>query len=111
MIGIICLFFPAVLSVFFYEKVFRKDLTGKHWCYLFSFFTLAINIICFTVKNYLLHTGTAYIFSLTEGTSPQIALNYLVMAIPLAIITPLVFGFLSMHTQTKIEDNEDSVDK
>lgn len=107
MVKFICLFLPAVLSVWLYEHLNKTGLKGRKWGYFYAMDLIVINGLCFAAKRYLLHTAT---YPLTDGTSdmiPSAALNYLIMSIPLAVITALVQVFCFRHTALSIEDAAD----
>lgn len=88
MITFICLFFPPVLSVWIYEHLRRRDLRKRHWIYLYAAAVLTTNLCVFLVKRLVLGTGGMPIFDLYNDLPPSAASNYLIMAVPCA----LVFG-------------------
>ena len=104
MINVICLFAPAVLSVYLYERLLKRSLCKKGWLYAFTAFTILINAVCFSVKKFILGTGDVYIFALNAGTSPSIALHYLIMAVPVALCLPFVFNFVRTHFKFSVEE-------
>ena len=108
MIAFICLFFPAVLGVWFFEHLRKAPLSGKHWLYRYCANVLIINCICFAVKRFFLNTGFDSFCSLYADTTPSAALNYLIMAIPSALIVPFVQVFFSKHATVTIEEREDA---
>ena len=109
MIAFIVLFLPAVLSVWLWEKTKKTTLAKRNWFYLFTFNTVLINFICFATKKWLLKTGDAVIFSFAADMTPSVACNYLIMAIPLAVIIPFVpvaVRYIRAHVRFRIEPIE-----
>ena len=104
MITFICLFFPAVLSVFAYEKLNRRELNKKHWIYLYATNVLFINLGCFFIKSMVLGTGGNPIFDLYNDMPPSGAMNYLIMAIPLAVVMAVVEVLLEKSLKFTIEE-------
>ena len=94
MITFICLFFPGILSVWLYEKVSAKQLTTKQWFYFYTTAVLFVNLFCFLVKRFLLGTGSMHMFNLYEDITPSAASNYMIMAIPAAMVWAVSFWFL-----------------
>ena len=106
MITFICLFFPAVLSVFAYEKLMKKDLRAKQWIYLYVTGVLFTNLGCFFIKSMVLGTGGTPIFDLYSDMPPSGAMNYLIMTIPIAIALAVVEALLEKTLKFSIEDSE-----
>ena len=104
MITLICLLFPAVLSVWLYEKLAKHDLTKKNWCYLYVFNALVINVVCFLVKKLVLNTAQ---HSMSD-ISPAGALNYLIMAMPTAAVLAYVESLLKKNTKVTVEDEDNN---
>ena len=103
MIAFICLFFPAVLSVGLFEHLKKEKLTRRGWVYRFCANTLVINGICFAVKRFVLHTGLQAFGSLYADTTPSAALNYMVMAIPVALVLALLEILFSKYPIASVE--------
>ena len=105
MIAIICYFFPAILSIGLFEKLSKKALSFKGWIYRFCFNSIAINFLCFAVKRFLLHTdGLAM---LTNGDMiPSVAFNYILMAVPIGIVSAVLQALISDKVKLSVEDNK-----
>lgn len=106
MIAFICLFFPAVLTAWLYEHLRRAELSRKQWLYRYCMNTLFINLACFAAKKLLLGTAGAPFVNLYTDVTPVAALNYLIMAIPAAVILAFVQVLLSKHASITVEDDK-----
>lgn len=104
MIAFICLFFPAVLSVGLFEHLRKEKLSRRHWLYRFCANTLLINGICFAFKRFILHTASQPFFSLTADASPAAALNYMVMALPAALVLVFLEVLCAKHAAVTLEE-------
>lgn len=104
MVAFIVYFFPAVASVWFFERLRKTTLDKKAWLYRFAWNTMLINGICFTVKKWFLHTATVSMSSFSADMTPDIACNYLIMAIPLAVVIAVAEAFLTKHATIELED-------
>ncbi len=108
MIALICLFFPAVLGVWLYERLNKTDLCRKQWLYRFCANTVFINCICFAAKNFLLDTASEPFYTLYADATPTAALNYLIMAIPVGVIVVFLQVLSAKHTAITVEDEKDA---
>lgn len=108
MIAFICLFFPAILSVWIYEKLTRTDLKGKQWLYFYIGANLFVNLLCFVAKKVLLGTAANPLYTLQKDITPSAACNYLIMAIPAAVFLAVFAVLLRKHTKITVEDNDDA---
>lgn len=104
MIAFMILFFPAVLATRLYEKLQKTDLTRKQWFCRYCTNALLINLFCFLVKVLILHTGTDSLRSWTGDATPSTAVNYLITAIPAAVILSFLQVLLTKHTKVDVED-------
>ena len=110
MIAFICLFFPAVLSVWAYEALTRTELKGKKWVYRFCGSTLIINFICFAIKSYVLATAGYPLYELATDMLPGTAVKYMIMAAPAAIILVVVEVLLAKYVKIRVEEPEDEAE-
>ena len=110
MITFICLFFPAVFSLFVYEKLGRRELDKKGWLYLYATDVLFINLGCFFVKSVLTGSGEVPIYDLYTDMVPSWALNYLTMALPLAVAFAVFQVFFSKNVDIHVEENADETE-
>ena len=106
MIAFMILFFPAVMATGLFEAVQKTRLTGRQWLCRYCVNALLINLFCFLVKAYVLHTATAPMYTLNADTTPIVAANYLIMALPMAIILGFVEVLLSKTVKAEVEDTK-----
>ena len=106
MIAFMLLFFPAVLTNAIYEKLQKAPLSRKRWLYHFCGNSLFINLVCFAIKQILLKTGDAPLYTLNADITPHAAMNYLLIAIPTAVILCFFQVLLNKHTKVEVEEKE-----
>ena len=111
MIAFICLFFPAVLTVWLYEHLRQTELSRKQWLYRYCINTLFVNLACFAAKRLLLGTADAPFVNLYTDVTPAAALNYLGLAIPAAVVLAFVQVLLSKHANITVEDDKHDQNK
>ena len=111
MIAFICLFFPAVVSVCFYEKLSRKDLARKQWIYCYAAYVLMINFSCFFMKSIIRNSGDLPMFDLYHDMLPFDAMKYLIIAVPFVVAIPVVQALLSKHIQITVEEDSNAENK
>lgn len=99
MVSFICLFFPAVVALWLFEKVNHYNFNLKKMLYIYCIFNLCINGSCFFVKEYILDTGMYTLTGNMKDMSITAAFHYLIMAIPLSFIFPLMSTVLSRNTK------------
>ena len=104
MIAFICLFFPAVITVWLYETAAGVDLGLKKWLYRYCASNLLVNLVCFGVKRYTLDSAGAPFYTLAVDVTPVAALHYLIMAIPSAAVLAFVQALLTKHGKVTLED-------
>lgn len=102
MITFICLFFPPVLSVFLYEKIQKCRLDRRGFLSLYCFDVVAVNMLCFSVKKFVLHSAGDTMADLT----PAGGLNYLVIALAAAVAVAFacVFAKKNVKISKEVED-------
>lgn len=105
MIAFIVYFFPAVVSLWIYEKLNKQTLSPKDWIYRFCLNTTLINGICFAVKKWILHTATVSLSSFSADMTPDVACNYLIIALLLSAAFAVAEVFLSRHVRVEIEND------
>lgn len=108
MIAFICLFLPAVIGVWLFEHLQKTSLRPKQWLYRCCANILLINGICFAIKRFLLGTGGEPFCSLYADTTPAAALNYLIMAIPAAVLAAFLQIVFAKHATVTVEEQEDA---
>lgn len=107
MIGFICLFFPAILSVAMVDAITKRDFCIKQFIYRFCVNTLIINLFCFLIKIFVLGAGAEYIFDLHGNTPPNVAAPYIAMALGAAIVLGLIESLLYKRVGVDLEEDKD----
>lgn len=111
MVTFIVLFLPAVLSVWIWEVICGKALCKKNWIYLLSLNVILINFGCFAVKKWLLLTAGNSLSSPAADMTPSAAVNYLIMAVPAAVVLAFIEKFFFKKVRLRVEgDDEDATD-
>ena len=105
MIEFICLFFPALISLVIFQKLIKKELTFIKSISVYALFNLSVNGMVFLIKTYVLGTGNASLIYGNDMT-PSIALNYLIIAIPLCLFFAVIFALIYKNIDLKIEREE-----
>lgn len=104
MIAFICLFFPAVVSVWLFEHLSKSELTRKKWLYRYCTNVVFINLLCFLIKRVFLGTAGSSLYD-TSDMTPAAALNYLVMSIVFAVGIAFISVLASKHAKLEVEDD------
>lgn len=104
MITFICLFFPAVVSVWIYELLLKVELSKKKIIYRFCFNTIIINAVCFAVKTFILSTGSQPLYNFYTDMIPNVAVRYLIMAVPLCVVLSIAEVFLTKNVKVTVSD-------
>lgn len=80
MLAFIALFFPAVVSVWFFESLAKTEFSLKESIMRFCTNALIINLLCIAVKKFFFATGEFSLYS--EGDMvPNVAFVYIIMAL------------------------------
>lgn len=109
MIAFICLFFPSLFSVALIERFTKKTLSKRTGIYLFVTNTMFINFCCFFIKTYFLGTGSNPLYDV--DMTPGIAVKYLIMAVPIALVITAVTACLSKNITIDVEDSKNEEKK
>jgi hypothetical protein len=105
MVSFISLFLPAVLAVGIYEWTLKKKISLRHAVYLYAAQNIVINAFCFAVKKFWL--GTADGSMLIDGDmTPSAALNYLIIAVPVAVIVAFICALITSTVKVTKEDDK-----
>ncbi len=105
MIGFICLFFPAVVSVGMVDAVTRRDFSLKQFIYRFCTNALIINLVCFLIKKFVLGAGKEYLF-VSGDAVPDVSIVYIGMALVAAIVLGLIESLLCKKVSVDLEVNK-----
>ncbi len=108
MVTVICLFFPAVISLFIYDSLLKKSLSKRKLLFFFCINTVVINGICFAVKSFILSTGREALYNLYTDMTPDVAVRYLIMAIPVCIVLGIGEVFLSKNVKVTVSDENEN---
>lgn len=103
MLDYICLLLPAVLAVWVFEKLMKQELKVKPWLVFYGVQVLLVNFAVLMIMRLLLgqpsdHIGNFYVYTAT---------SYLIMAIPIAIVSGAVFAMLTKKVSIEVEDDSD----
>lgn len=108
MITFIVLFFPAALSMWLYEHVTKTDLSVKRWVSLYAVHNLLINFICMMIMRRLTNQGNDYLFNLQTDIQPHVATDYMIKAIPVALVVGVAAILLHKTVKVELEVDEDA---
>ncbi len=111
MIAFICLFFPALLAVYMFERITQKKLDTRGFIFLYAFMNLLINTCAFLIKVCVLHVDNFLIQGNITDMNPREMLYYLLIAIPLTIIAAFAVSIYSKHVKVRIEENKENEDE
>ena len=108
MITFICLFLPAVLSVWIYEGLTKQDLSVKRWVSFYGVNVLFINFFCLMMMRLVLDQAGTYLYNRETDIEPYVATNYLILAIPAAVVLGVVFALLHKNVKIELEARDDA---
>ena len=108
MITFIMLFFPAALSMWLYEHVTKTDLSVKRWVSLYAVHNLLINFVCLMLMRLVTDEAGEYIYNRDIDIPPYVATNYMIKAIPVAIVLGVVAVLLHKNVKVELESNEEA---
>lgn len=105
MLAFIVLYLPAVLFVWLYEKLSGENISLKKWVYLYALGNLCTNALCWLTMRFAFGTAHDVFYSIYEGMLPVNACNYLLMAIPFALVLGALSALLGKKTSVSIEES------
>lgn len=108
MVTFIMLFFPAALSMWLYEHVTKTDLSVKRWVNLYAVHNLLINFICLMLMRLLTDQANDRLYNREIDIPPYVATDYLIKAIPVAIVLGLIAIALHKTVKVELESNEEA---
>lgn len=111
MLKFICVFFPAVLSVWAFEALTKQQMGIKHWVYRFCLNSVICNGFVCLLKIAVTHTSHELLNQAVSDMSPDIALRYLVMALPAAVAAAVIEALLNKGISVKVSENSDEGEK
>ena len=107
MIAFICLFFPAVICIWIYELLIKRNLTKRQLVFFFCLNTLFINGVCFALKSFFFATGSEPFYTFVSDMTPNVAVRYLFIALPLGAVLALIEVFLTKNVKVTVSDEKD----
>ena len=107
MIAFICLFFPAVFSVWMFERLTKQNLGFKRIAFRFCINTLIINFFCFLSKKLFFGTAEAPLYTFETDMRPTVAINYIIVAVVTAVILTLFEVLLSKKVKIYVEEEKE----
>lgn len=107
MLKIICVFFPAVLSVWMFEALTKQQLGLKSWAYRFCLNTIICNAFVFAVKVFVTQTSRELLNQVNADMVPDVALRYIIMAVPAAAVAAVIEALLTKKIGVCISEDED----
>lgn len=99
MLLFVAVMLPAIISVFIFERATGSDLKLKGFLYIYSASSLCVNLICAIFKRFVLNTADA-LLSIEGDMTPSAFFNYLVMAIPAAVVVGIFAALLKRENVT-----------
>ena len=103
MITFIILFFPAVISLFIFERINNTTLSKRTLIYLFTTNILIINITCFAVKLFFTGGANKPFDELLNNMTPFDAFIYILISLVVAVLAVLVESFIRKNIEVSIE--------
>lgn len=107
MIAFICLFFPAVVSLWIYEAAYKHRSSVRQLVYRFCLNTVVINFICFLVFFTWLKTAENPLYLAEYDLTPVNAIIYTLISMPSAVIIGLVESVVSKNAVISVEEKAD----
>lgn len=97
MIQILCLFFPAAISVYIIQNFQKRKTDLVRFIYRYCFYTLAINII----MVFILRVKYPTLIFNEQVFTINFIFKYLIAAVILSIILPIIYEFLRKNVQVE----------
>lgn len=112
MLKLICLFFPAVCSVGLFERLRKTDLKFKNMLYAFCFNAVLCNSAVLFFKEFITLTSQEPLNAAFYDITPSVAIRYLAIALPAALIVGILEALLlgKINTSVKTDGNGDTDD-
>lgn len=103
MITFIILFFPAIISLFIFERINKTILSKRTLIYLFATNVLIINLACVTVKLFFSRGANKLFDELLNNMTPFDALIYILISLVFAVLVVLIESFIRKNVEVSIE--------
>ncbi len=103
MITFIILFFPAIISLFIFERINKTTLSKRTLIYLFTTNILIINLACFAVKLFFAGGANKPFDELLNKMTPFDAFIYILISLAFAVLAVLVESFIRKNIEVSIE--------
>jgi hypothetical protein len=100
MIPFICLFLPAFISIAVLNSLEKREQSVQYFLITYASFAVAINSIIFVILVVVFKDGFAVLDS--SYFILAFAAKYLLFAIILAVLLPLLFEYLKQNISLKI---------
>lgn len=107
MIQFMCMFFPSVIAVWVFEAVAKTKLNFKGWIYHFATNALIANMAVFLLKKFVSRTSNEFLAMPGADMVPEVAIRYVVMALPVAVISAVIVALLPKVLKVSIESEEE----
>ena len=106
MIQFMCIVFPAVISVWVFEAISKTKLDLKGWIYRFATNALITNMAVLLLKKFVSHTSSEFLAMPGADMVPEVAIRYVVMALPIALAVAVVSALLPKALKVSVEDDQ-----
>ncbi len=106
MIQFMCMFFPAVVAVWVFEAISKTKLDLKGWIYHFTVNALITNMAVFLLKKFVSHTSNEFLAMPGADMVPEVAIRYVVMALPVAIAVAVISALLPKFLKVTVETDQ-----
>ncbi|MBO4216636.1 MAG: hypothetical protein J5940_01680 [Clostridia bacterium] len=111
MIAFICLFFPAVVSVWIFEALTKRNPGLKKTIFLFCTNALIINFLCFLMKKFIFGTADVPLYAAQYDMYPTVAVNYIICAAGIAVIISVIEALLAKKVRVSIDGKSGNEDE
>ena len=111
MVQFICLFFPAIVSLGIFEAISKRTEKVKASIFRFALNTIIINFGVFAVKMYISDTASNPLTYGFNDMTPESALFFMVIAVPLAVITGLIKSLIIKNVETSVGQDNNEAEK
>ncbi len=111
MVAFICLFFPAVISVWVFDCLTRRDLSMKQFIYHFCLNTVLINLAYFFVKLLFMRNADLPLYDPATDMLPIGAIKYLLAAVPIGVAIVLIEVLLFRNVKISVEEDRNGKEK